>query len=111
VAPSEPRGLRRPPRWGGATAAGELDADLVDAPVVGSEEFRLWSEELGHRLAADGPAPIEPQLARLAALALELELEPRSARVLADRTRPEIVRSRAFFEVAIALDEPGPWAA
>lgn len=104
VAPIEPR---EPRRQAAPADAGSI-AHLIGAPEVGSEEFRHWNDWLGHRLAEDGPTPIEPHLAQLAALALDRDAEPTFARILADRTKPEIVRSRAFFKVAMALDDPEP---
>jgi hypothetical protein len=111
VAPIAQREPRRPPRQEAAPHVAGTIARLIGAPEVGSEEFRHWNDWLGHRLAEDGPAPIEPHLAQLAALALDRGAEPVFARILADRTKPEIVRSRAFFKVAVALDEPEPAAA
>ena len=106
VAPIERREPRRPPRPEAAPHVAGTIAHLIGAPEVGSAEFRHWNDWLGHRLAEDGPAPIEPHLAQLAALALDRGAEPVFAAILADRTKPEIVRSRAFFKVAVALDEP-----
>ena len=80
---------------------------LIEAPVVGTEEFRSWSEWLGHRLAEHGPAAVEPHLAELAAAALERDVATDEARLLADDRQPGLVRARAFFAVVMALDEIG----
>ena len=77
----------------------------IGTPEAGSAAFRRWSEWLGRRLADEGPAAVEPHLAVFAATALGRRAVPDVARVLADRTRPGIVRARAFFVVAMALDD------
>ncbi|MET0325471.1 MAG: hypothetical protein ABW122_04735 [Ilumatobacteraceae bacterium] len=74
----------------------------------GTEAFRVWTLWLGHRLAADGLADLEDHLVQVAAMSVALGVEPSAARLLADAGQPEIVRARAFFTVAVALDELAP---
>lgn len=111
VAPIDRRGPRQPPLSVLRPARAPATADLIGAPETGTEDFRLWSEWVGHRLAEDGPTSVEPHLSQFAATALAHAVEPVYARLLADRTKPEIVRARAFFKVAMALDELEPAAA
>jgi hypothetical protein len=79
-------------------------------PAHGTDEFSVWTLWLGHRLADEGAAPLDAHLARFAALATELGIEVETAAIVADTTRDDVTRSRAFFRVAMALDdfEPGP---
>jgi hypothetical protein len=79
-----------------------------EVPAHGSDGFRVWSLWLGHRLADDGAAPLEAHLARFAAIAIELGVEVEAAAVVADTARDDVTRSRAYFKVAMALDELEP---
>ena len=107
-APFDGRGPR-PPRVRDRRAVDRADRrstrQLIGAPDVGTEDFRLWSEWLGQHLAERGAADVEPHLSRFAATALDRGTEPEYARLVADRTQPEIVRARAFFKVATALGD------
>ena len=105
IAPVDRRGPRQP-RLGGARPLDAHDRRaLIGAPEAGTLDFRLWSEWLGYRLAEDGPGGLEPHLAQFAATALDRAVEPIYARLVADRTTPDIVRARAFFKVAMAMNE------
>jgi hypothetical protein len=82
---------------------------LIGVPEPGTEDFRLWSEWIGRRLAESGPSGIEDHLAAFAGAALELGVAPVHAHVVADRDMPQLARARAFFKVAMSLNEdPGP---
>jgi hypothetical protein len=84
---------------------GSPTTTVISAPIVGSDAFRAWTDWLGRRLAEAGPTSVEPHLSRFVATALRHGVAPAPAHVVADRTQPAIVRSRAFFAVASALDE------
>jgi hypothetical protein len=103
---------RRSPRPRSLRALGSVFAApsiLIGVPAAGSEDFRLWSEWIGRRLAESGPAGIEAHLAAFAGVALDLGVEPVHAHVVADRDMPQLARARAFFKVATSLnDDPGP---
>jgi hypothetical protein len=82
---------------------------LIGVPVAGTDDFRQWSEWIGRRLAESGPSGIEPHLAAFARVALDLGVERVHAHVVADRDMPQLARARAFFKVAMALNEdPDP---
>ena len=82
--------------------------DLIGVPEIGTVDFRLWGEWLGHRLADSGPSTIEAHLARFATIAIDLGVAGEHARLVTDTSQPDIVRARSFFRVAMALDEaPG----
>ena len=78
---------------------------MIGAPEVGTVDFRLWAEWLGQRLADGGPSAIEAHLARFAAVAIDLGVARDHARLMTDARQPDIVRARAFFRVAMALEE------
>ena len=102
--PTHPRLPRRRPLRAVRRPRPAAVEQLVGAPAVGTEDFRLWSVWLGHRLADAGPAAVEAHLARYAAIAIERNIEPDSAAVLADTSKLGVLRCRAFFKVAMALD-------
>ena len=79
-------------------------------PEHGTDGFRVWSLWLGHRLADDGATPLEDHLALFAKIAADLGIETEAAAVVADRGRGDVERSRAFFKVAMALDDDEPAA-
>src|SRR4051812_18483332 len=82
---------------------------LIGVPRAGTDDFRLWSEWIGRRLAESGPSGIEDHLAAFAGAAHELGVEPVHAHVVADRGMPQPARARAFSKVATSLnDDPGP---
>jgi hypothetical protein len=83
-------------------------SSLIGVPQPGTEDFRLWSEWIGRRLADTGPSGIEAHLAAFARAALDLGVEPVNAHVVADRDMPQLCRARAFFRVVTALDDDGP---
>jgi len=82
----------------------------TELPAHGTDGFRVWSLWLGHRLADDGAEPLAEHLARFAAIATELGVEVEAAAVVADSGRDDVTRSRAFFKVAMALDDFEPTA-
>lgn len=106
IRPQPPR--RRPLRP--VRTAGPPWRMVTDVPEHGTDGFRVWSLWLGHRLADDGAAPLEEHLVRFAAIATELGVEPDAAAVVADTRRDDVQRSRAFFKVAMALDDFEPAA-
>jgi hypothetical protein len=81
---------------------------LIGVPVVGSEDFRLWTEWIGSCLATTGTASVDAHLAAFASAALELGVEPMHAHVVADPTSSELARARAFFKVAMRFDDEPP---
>jgi hypothetical protein len=82
---------------------------LIGVPAAGTDDFRQWSEWIGRRLAESGPSGIEPHLAAFAHVALDLGVERVHAHVVADRDMHPLARARAFFKVAMALNEdPDP---
>jgi hypothetical protein len=106
ITPRAPR--RRPLRPVRAPRASWRRPSEVPAP--GTDGFRVWSLWLGHRLADDGAGSLEDHLARFAAIATEHGVEVEAAAVVADRGRDDVTRSRAFFKVAMALDDLEPTA-
>jgi hypothetical protein len=94
------RAVDRPGRW---------HHRLIGIPAVGTDDFHLWAEWIGHRLADAGTHAVDAHLAGFAATALDLGVEPVHAHLLADPATPEIIRARAFFTVLSRLvDDPGP---
>jgi hypothetical protein len=87
---------------------GPAPSTLIGVPQPGTEDFRLWSEWIGRRLADTGSSGIEAHLAAFARAALDLGVEPVNAHVVADRDMPQLCRARAFFRVATALNDDGP---
>jgi hypothetical protein len=63
------------------------------------EDFGRWVDGVAHVVAEGGPAAAESELARVAATALDRSVVPPLARLVVDRTQPDIVRSRAFGHV------------
>jgi hypothetical protein len=101
---------RRPLRASDLPARGH--DRLIGVPAVGSEDFHLWTEWIGRCLAERGTASVDAHLAGFAASVLDLGVEPLQARLVADRSTPEVARARAFYAVLSGLeDDPGPAAA
>ena len=59
-------------------------------------------DALAWRIADDGVATVEDELAVAVTTFRRLGLSPTLTELLADRTAPEIVRARAFGELAVA---------
>ena len=81
---------------------------LIGVPTAGTEDFRLWTEWIGRCLATTGTAGVDAHLADFASTALELGVDPLHAHVVADPTSSELARARAFFTLAMRLDDEHP---
>jgi hypothetical protein len=85
---------------------------LIGAPRPGTEDFRLWTEWIGRCLTEQVTDGVETHLTGFAELARAEGIEPG---IVADHDVSQLARARAFFKVAMLLDDetspperPGP---
>ena len=78
---------------------------LIGAPRPGTEDFRLWTEWIGRRLTEQVTDGVDAHLTGFAELARAEGIEPG---IVADHDVPQLARARAFFKVAMQLDDEGP---
>jgi hypothetical protein len=78
---------------------------LIGAPRPGTEDFRLWMEWIGRRLTEPDQQGLDAHLSGFARVANDAGVEPG---IIADEDVPQLARARAFFKVAMLLDDDGP---